>query len=138
MQALGSEGYARSVGDVWRVAERIMTVLYEAMPDAEPLLVGRAAQGLIDGGVTLHIRLYTQVPIGEVAQTLVNFGYEEPGFETARTRSGRLDRLRLEEDGLEVLVTRCPPNVVRRSGVDLFTGKPVGTATLEELRAKLA
>ncbi len=40
MQALGSDGYARSVGDVWRVAERIMTVLAEAVPDAEPLLAG--------------------------------------------------------------------------------------------------
>ncbi len=137
MQALGSEGYARSVGDVWRVAERIMTVLAEAMPDAEPLLVGRAAQGRIDGGVTLHVRVYTQGPIGEVAQTLVDFGYEEPGFETAQTRAGRLDRLRLEDDGLEVVVTRCPPNVVGRTAVDLFTGKPVSTATLADLRGKI-
>jgi len=137
MQALGSDGYARSVGDIWRVAERIMTVLAEAVPDAEPLLAGRAAQGLIDGGVTLHVRLYTQASIGDVAQTLVDFGYEEPGFETAATRFGRLDRLRLVDEGIEVLLTRCPPNVVSRSAVDLFTGKPVATAKLAELRAKL-
>lgn len=138
MQALGSEGYAQSVADVWRVAERIMTVLAEAVPDAEPLLVGRAAQGLIDGGVTLHVRVYTQASIGDVAQTLVDFGYEEPGFETAATRFGRLDRLRLADEGIEVLLTRCPPNVVGRSSVDLFSGKPVSTATLAELRRKLA
>ena len=137
MQALGSEGYALSVGDVWRVAERIMTVLAEAVLDAEPLLVGRAAQGLIDGGVTLHVRVYTEASIGDVAQTLVDFGYEEPGFETAETRFGRLDRLRLADEGIEILLTRCPPDVVERSAVDLFTGKPVPTATLAELRAKL-
>ncbi len=137
MQALGSEGYAQSVGDVWRVAERIMTVLAEAVPDAEPLLAGRAAEGLIDGGVTLHVRVHSQASIGDVAQTLVDFGYEEPGFETARTRFGRLDRLRLEDAGIEVLVTLCPPNVVGRSSVDLFSGKPVSTATLAELRGKL-
>ncbi len=137
LQALGSDGYARSVGDVWRVAERIMTVLAEAVPDAEPLLAGRAAQGLIDGGVTLHVRVYTQASIGDVAQTLVDFGYEEPGFETAATRFGRLDRLRLADEGIEVLLTRCPPNVVGRSSVDLFSGKPVSTATLAELRGKI-
>jgi len=137
MQALGSEGYAQSVGDVWRVAERIMTVLAEAVPDAEPLLAGRAAQGLIDGGVTLHVRVYSQASIGDIAQTLVDFGYEEPDFETAGTRFGRLDRLRLEDAGIEVLVTLCPPNVVGRSSVDLFSGRPVSTATLAELRGKL-
>jgi len=137
MQALGSEGYARSVGDVWRVAERIMTVLAEAVPDAEPLLAGRAAQGMIDGGVTLHVRVYTEASIGDVAQTLVDFGYEEPDFETAQTLFGRLDRLRLADEGIDVVVTRCPPNVVARSDDDLFSGKPVSTATLEELRGKM-
>ncbi len=138
MQTLGSEGYAQSVGDVWRVAERIMTVLAEAVPDAEPLLAGRAVQGMIDGGVTLHVRVYTQASIGDVAQTLVDFGYEEPDFETAETRFGRLDRLSLADEGIDVLVTRCPPNVVGRSGEDLFSGKPVSTATLAEVRAKLS
>jgi len=137
MQALGREGYARSVDDVWQAAERIMTVLTEAIPDAEPLLAGRAAQGLIDGGVTLHVRVYTHASIGDVAQTLVDFGYDEPGFETAATRFGRLDRLRLADEGIEILLTRCPPDAVERSGVDLFTGKPVSTVTLAELRAKL-
>ena len=137
MQTLGSEGYAQSVGDVWRVAERVMTVLAEAVPDAEPLLAGRAAQGMIDGGVTLHVRVYTQASIGDVAQTLVDFGYEEPDFETAATRFGRLDRLRLADEGIDVLVTRCPPDVVGRSGEDLFSDKPVSTATLAELREKI-
>ncbi len=137
MQALGGEGYAQSVDDVWRVAERIMTVLAEAVPDAEPLLAGRATEGLIDGGVTLHVRVYTEAVIGDVAQTLVDFGYEEPGFETAPTQFGRLDRLRLTDEGIDVLVTRCPPSVVGRSGEDLFSGKPVSTATLAELREKI-
>jgi hypothetical protein len=137
MQSLGSEGYAQSVDDVWRAAERVMTVLAEAIPDAEPLLAGRAAGGLIDGGVTLHIRVYTQASIGDVAQTLVDFGYEEPDFETARTRFGNLDRLRLADEGIEILLTRCPPDVVGQTAVDLFTGKPVNTAKLAELRAKL-
>ncbi len=137
MQSLGSEGYAQSVNDVWRAAERVMTVLAEAIPDAESLLAGRAAGGLIDGGVTLHIRVYTHASIGDVAQILVDFGYEEPDFETARTRFGSLDRLRLTDEGIEILLTRCPPDVVGGSGEDLFSGKPVRIATLAELRARI-
>ena len=137
MQALGGEGYTESVREVWRVAERVMTVLDEAIPDAVLLLVGRAAQGLIDGGVTVHVRLYTQTPIGDVAQTLVDFGYDEPDFETARTRLGRLDRLLLNDDGIPVVVTRCLPDMVKRSGVDLFSGRPIQTATLEDVRGEL-
>ena len=137
MQVLGREGYDESVREVWRAAERVMTVLDDAVPDAVPLLVGRAAQGLIDCGVTVHVRLYTRAPIGDVAQTLVDFGYDEPDFETAHTHLGRLDRLLLEDDGLAVVVTRCLPDMVKASGQDLFTGRPIHTATLDEVRAKL-
>lgn len=137
MQALGREGYEESVREVWCAAERVMTVLDEAIPDAVVLLVGRAAQGLIDGGVTVHLRLYTQRPIGDVAQTLVEFGYDEPDFETVRTRLGRLDRLLLEDDGIAVAVTRCLPHMAKASGADLFTGRPIQTATLEDVRGKL-
>lgn len=137
MQALGEEGYTESVREVWCAAERIMTLLAEAMTDAEPLLVGRAAQGHIDGGVTVHVRLYTRTPIGEVAQTLVEFGYDEPAFKTAETRLGRLDRLLLDDDGIAIVVTRCLPEMAKRSGLDLFSGRPVPTATLDQVRAKL-
>ena len=137
MQALGEDGYAESVREVLRAAERVMTVLDEAIPFAVPLLVGRAAQGLIDGGVTVHVRLYTRTPIGDVAQTLVEFGYDEPDFETAATRLGRLDRLLLEDDGIPVVVTRCLPEMAGRSGVGLFTGRRIETATLDEVCTKL-
>jgi hypothetical protein len=138
MQALGDVGYADAVRRVWRVAERVMTVLDQALSDVDPLLVGRAAQGLIDGGVTVHVRLYTDAPIGEVAEALVQFGYEEPAFETANTRLGRLNRVRLEDDGLELVLTRCPPRLAAKPGQDLFSGRPIATVTLAELRRKLA
>ena len=137
MQALGEQGYTESVREVWRAAERIMTVLTEVLTDAEPLLVGRAAQGRIDGGVTVHVRLYTRTPIGEVAQSLVEFGYNEPAFATAETRLGRLDRLLLDDDGIAIVVTRCLPEMVERSGMDLFSDQPISTATLDQVRAKL-
>jgi hypothetical protein len=137
MQALGDQGYTESVREVWRAAERIMTVLTEALTDAEPLLVGRAAKGRIDGGVTVHVRLYTRTPIGDVAQSLVEFGYDEPAFTTAETRLGRLDRLLLDDDGIAIVVTRCLPEMAERSELDLFSGRPIPTATLDQVRESL-
>lgn len=136
MQALGSDGYAEAVREVWRAAERLMAVLEQAMPDVKTVLAGRAAEGLIDGGVTLNLRLYTSEPIAEIAQALVDFGYEEPVFGTADTRHGRMDRMRLVDEGLEIALIRCPPHLA--ADADLFTGRPVRTATLAELRRKLA
>ncbi len=138
MQALGDTGYAESVRRVWAVAERVMTVLDQAMPHADPLLVGRAAQGLIDGGVTVHVRLYTDAPIGDVAAALVAFGYDEPAFETVNTRRGRLNRVRFGDDGIELVLTRCLPNMAGSADRDLFSGRPIRTATLAEVRRKLA
>lgn len=137
MQALGDAGYAESVRAVLLRAERLMTVLVESRPDVEPLLVGRAARGHVDGGVTVHVRAYTDVSIGELARVLVEFGYDEPRFETAETRYGRLDRLRLDDDGIEITVTRCPGRVAR-AATDLFTGRPIRTATLGELRGRVS
>jgi hypothetical protein len=137
MQALGDTGYAESVRRVWAVAERVMTVLDQAMPHADPLLVGRAAQGLIDGGVTVHVRLYTHAPIGDVAAALVGFGYDEPAFETVNTRLGRLNRVRLGDDGLDLVLTRCLPDMAGSADRDLFSGRPIRTATLADVRRQL-
>jgi hypothetical protein len=137
MQALGDTGYAESVRRVWAVAERVMTVLDQAMPHADPLLVGRAAQGLIDGGVTVHVRLYTDVPIGDVAAALVEFGYDEPAFETVNTRLGRLNRVRFEDDGIDLVLTRCLANMAGSADRDLFSGRPIRTATLADVRRQL-
>ena len=137
MQLMGDVGYAESVRDVWRVAEQLMTVLTEAMPQDDSLLVGRAVKGHIDAGVTVHVRLYTVAPIGDVARTLVEFGYDEPAFETVNTRHGRLNRVRLDDQGIEIVLTRCLPHMAASANLDLFTARPIETATLTDLRRKL-
>ena len=137
MQAMGAEAYAERVRQVWRIAERLMTVLAEGMPDIEPLLVGRVAKGLIDAGATIHIRLYTRAPIADVARALIGFGYEEPDFETINTRHGRLNRMRMSDDGIDVVLTRCLPEMDAEAHVDLFTDRPIETATLNDLRKKI-
>lgn len=137
MQALGDVGYADSVRNVWEIAEQLMTALDQAMPDAPTLLVGRAAKGQIDAGVTIHIRIYTKSQIAEIAQALADFDYDEPTFETAQTTSGRLNRLRLTEEGIEIVLTRCLPEMIKDAQVDLFKGQPIETVTFEELREML-
>jgi len=137
MQALGDEGYTESVRNVWEIAEQLMTALEQAMPDEPTLLVGRAAKGQIDAGVTIHIRIYTKSQIAEIGQMLVDFGYDEPAFETADATVGRLNRIRLVEEGIEIVLTRCLPEMLKDAQVDLFKGQPIETVTLEELRDML-
>ncbi len=141
LQALGDREYEASIGRVLRVAEEVMTVIEETLAPATTLLVGRAAAGLIDAGVTIHVRVYTDRPLRDVVEILVERGYDEPAFETADTRVGRLDRIRFTEDDQAVVVTRCPSEVARQAGDrgrDLFRGRPIEVATLDALRRRLA
>lgn len=135
MQALGSAAYADRVDAILDVAEALLTSIEHALPDAEAVLVGRAARGQVDGDVTLHVRVYTDRRISSLAEALVELGYEEPAFETAQTRQGRFDRLKFAEEGIDVVVTRCPP-ATARGHRDLFSGRAVPAATAEDLRRR--
>lgn len=137
MQALGREGYEASVREVLQCAEEIMTLLESTFDDVQTRLAGRAARGFIDGGVTVHIRLYTDRDMGEVADLLVDRECAEPTFETAKTRYGRLDRIRFREEAAEVVLTRCLPNMLGEKMCDLFTGREVEVIDLAELRRRI-
>lgn len=133
MQSMGEQAYHESVRGVWRVAEDVMT-LFESH---DPVLVGRAAKGQIDAGATTHIRIYTDEDVGELAQTLVEHEYEEPTFDTINTRWGRLNRLHLEEAGVQIIITRCRPQMRAEAAVNLHDGSRVEVLTLSRLRERL-
>jgi len=137
MQSMGEAAYNAKRVRIWQIAEQIMTVFEHVMSDAEPALVGRAAEGQIDAGVTIHIRLYARNSISDIAAALVQFGYDEPSFQTAETRHGRLNQVRVVEEGIDVVLTRCPPELEIAAGIDLFTGKAITTLTLAQLRRQL-
>jgi len=137
MQALGSDGYAEKRNQVWRIAEQVMTVFEHTMPDVSSLLVGRAAQGHIDAGVTIHIRLYTRTSISDLARSLIDFGYEDPAFQTIETRFGRLSQIKLSDEGYDIVLTRCMPEHRAHSDIDLVTDQPIRTASLAALRRRL-
>jgi len=140
MQELGDAGYQQRITDMYRGAEELMTAIEMGVPDCETLLVGRAAEGLIDAGLTINIRVYTDVSIRDIAAALVEFGYPEPEFETRDTRFGRMNRLHVvdEEHEFDAVITRvfrkCPAD--RRECV--FTGKRLAIATLPQLREIIA
>ncbi len=114
-----------------------MTLLEQSLPDAQTLLVGRAAKGQIDAGVTVHVRLYTRAQITEIAQMLTEFHYDEPSFDTVDTTVGKLNRICFNDEGVAVVVTRCLPEMYKNAQQDLFKDQPIETLTLDELRAKL-
>lgn len=137
MQTLGKEGYNQSVRNIWETAEQLMTLLEQSLPDTQTLLVGRAAKGQIDGGVTVHVRLYTKSQITEIAQMLTDFEYSEPTFDTVDTTVGKLNRISFDDDGIAVVITRCLPEMYKNAKQDLFKDQPIETLSLDELREKL-
>ncbi len=134
MQALGDEGYRHAVQEYLSVPEALMTALTEMMDGVLPLLVGRTAVGLVDGPARVHVRVYTEMPIDELAQRLVDLGYEEPSFETVDSRFGRLNRLVVVDEGVELVLTRCPAGLRDSRDRDLFTARPIPTADLSDVR----
>lgn len=133
-QTLGNEGYQQRVRRILALAEEIMTLF----ADAEPQLVGRTAARKIDGEVKIYLRLYTEQPIGQLADRLLSFGYADPKCTTANTKFGRFDRLTFEEEKIPIIITRCLPTERHRiETLNLYTRKPLTPLTLNNLRKQL-
>lgn len=132
LETLGEAGYHHQLRALWVCAEQIMTVFEQD----RPALVGRAAEGKVDGEVSLRIRVYSDERVSELAERLDTWGYEEElSFDTAHTKFGRFDRVRLADDGVPIVLTRCP---TARFGalhrVNLHTGEAITAVDLEALR----
>lgn len=137
MQAMGEAEYREAKRNVYRIAEELMTAIEQAFDDVQPLLVGRAAEGHTDAGVTLHLRLCTGRSMAEIAAALVELGYDEPGFDTVQTKYGAVNRILLTESGVNVVLSRCLPRFRMARNADMFTGGRIAYATVEDLRARI-
>lgn len=135
MQSMGDANYLASRRDILRIAEELMTALEQV--GCESLLMGRAAAGQLDGDVKLHLRLICDAPLSELAQSLVDFGYEEPRFDTVQTMYGHLNRMRFTEQNIPIILMRCPPALNIDTQTDVFTGKSIPSITAEKLRKSL-
>lgn len=129
-ERLGREGYLQWQAEVLRRGLEVM----EGLEGERVTLAGRAAQGLLDGDPSLHLRVETNRSIGELAAVLVERGFPEPEFDSMKCMVGRLDRLCFDDDGVEVSLVRCPPAQVSPGRRDLVTGEPVAMLDEEGLR----
>jgi hypothetical protein len=135
-EALGDAGYRERVEDTHALAAAVMSALERAFGGLT-LLCGRGARGQFDGGASLHVRLYARAELADVAQLLVDEGFAEPAFETSETVHGRVNRLRTELDGVELVVARCLPEWWEDRARDLVTGRRTATRSLDELEGDL-
>ena len=138
MQAMGSDAYNEAMKNRLRAAEELMAALDVHFAGVPIFLVGRGAKGQLDADVTLHVRIYTEAPIEELAQLVVDLGYAEPEFSTANTRLGRVNRLLIHEADAQIMLTRCLPAMLKSADEDLFTGAPIASLSLKQLREQLA
>jgi hypothetical protein len=132
-EALGDADYRDQVQGTLALAAEIMDLLERGFSGLT-LLAGRGARGHFDGGAEIHIRLYARAELSEIAQLLVDLGFEEPSFETVDTTHGRANRLRTIMDGVTLVVVRCLPEWWSDHQNDLVTGRPTATRTLTSLR----
>ncbi len=136
MQSMGDAEYHASRRDILRIAEELMTALEQI--GCESLLMGRAAAGQLDADVKLHLRLLSDALFSDLAQSLVDFGYEEPQFDTVHTMYGHLNRMRFTEQNIPIILMRCPPALNIDTHTDVFTGKSIASITVEKLRQQCA
>ena len=104
-------------------------------PDARGVrLAGRAAAGLLDGDLILHLRVLAAIHEAELAAVVVGAGTEEPRFDVVDSRHGRLRRLRTKMDGVEIHLLICPPGSVPGDReVNLVRGEPIVLLDADEV-----
>ena len=137
MQAVGEAQYEARKTKMWETAEQLMAALEFALPDSQTKLVGRAAEGHLDAGVAIHVRLHTTEAIPAIVEQLTLLGYEEISFRTVESRHGRLSQIALMDDGFEIVLTRCPSLAEFNDEHDLVTGNAIASSTLKRLQGKL-
>jgi len=134
MQAMGEADYEARKTQMWATAEQLMAALEFSLPYSNTKLVGRAAEGHLDAGVAVHIRLHTTEAVPAIVDQLTLLGYEEFSFHTAETRYGRLNQIVLTDDGFEIVLTRCPLLTEFNDDHDLVTGKAIASRTVNQLQ----
>jgi hypothetical protein len=143
MQSMGEAAYRARARGMLAMAEEIMTALQQSFPEAQTLLVGRAAAaggGHFDADPSIHIRVLIDATTTQIAAALAMLGYDDIEFvfttlETAR--EGPLSQIEWTEAEVRVILTCCPNRRVFERRSDLVTAKRLPTLTLEALRKEL-
>ena len=137
MQDVGDDGYRALTRRIFEVADDAMTTIELAFDDVECSLVGRAALGYHDGGVNIHIRMYTDRAADDIAELLEERGYDEVAFNTADTRYGRMNQILASDDGQPLTITRIPLGMRVDRDSHLFKDKPMNSIDRAAVRARI-
>ncbi len=130
----GQAGHAESLRATRASIAEWMETLAGLPGEPAVHLVGRAAAGELEGDLDVHLRVATDLPIGELAATLVAHGAPEPDFSSVHGPFGDFDRISFDEPPLRIRVTRCPPRTAAVPDRDLVTGRPQAALDLESFR----
>ena len=107
LQANGDRAYASYTLSVLAQVEEYMYSLEYHLPATRTWLVGRVVDGCVDPATTIHIRVYSDISIGEIAALLEEFCDGETRIESVRTRRGWRERLVFQDHGHRYVLTRC-------------------------------
>ena len=135
MQALGTDGYERSVRAMHRAAEELMAALEMFLPGTRTLLMGRAAEGHLDAGVVIHLRLIGNTTVEEIGKVIENdLEIQNQQWRTVDTRVGRLNQVTFDDAEHVFAITRVPTSIDAPANVDLFRGDRVASLDLAGVR----
>lgn len=135
LSALGASGYAARTLGVLSLAEEIM-ILFR---DDSPMLTGRAARGLFDGEVRLHMRIYTNEQVSAIAKRIESErSVHDLVIDTLNTRYGRLNRIVWDEAGVDIVLVRCLRSMKTDAHLHLLRHERVPSCTLTQLQSRIA
>ena len=134
---LGEQGYKNSIKEKLVVIAQLADSLLYIKPEIRIMVMGRAAQSLFDGPGRIHLRLFTDDELVDLAERLVTLGYEEPSFHTVETQYGRMSQLHFRESSLDFCLTMIRGSIRFNEQEDLFTGKRVASVQAQDLQAMI-
>ncbi len=123
-----------------RDLEQLLASLEYFFDDLELRVTGRPARGQIDPGGTVHIRLWIDGTLGELASMLETTGSGIPEISSRPVKRGlakgtaRLGVLDLSLECIDVRISVCPEKSVVRESANLVTGQPIELASPDDIR----
>jgi len=143
-ESIVGERSARTMrGELLTVALNCMEAVdeyLERFPDRFPeakgiRLVGRAAEGYLEGEVTFHLRVFANIEIPELVELLLQLEAEDPIYSPFATQKfGSLNQLKTRVDGIAMIFTVCPPDRIPVHSGNLSTGGKIHSSCSDDIR----
>ncbi len=140
---VGDHGARQIRGEILGVAITSMDAIdeyFDRFPDRFPgsrgaRLVGRPAEGHLEGQVTFRLRVFADISVPELVEILLQLDAEDPVYAPFSAKGiGQLDQLRTRIEGISMIFMICPPDRVPLRAGNLSTGGRMYSANCDEIR----